>query len=419
MKARSSAPIWVQNLRGTLRESVGKSYTVTQQGNNCKVIVRFQNKITKYLTLPYEWNKANSRIIQEQVEELARLIANGNSFEDAKANLLTLSGPKTDEPQPDKLIAAWNSFGKYKYEQTGEIKKTTWLSDYGPAEERLKEVSTASNAHDLLTKVGAKWEPGIRSRAQAVRQVASFLRWAVSKDSKYLLEKSQWEPPGLGQLQSYTGKKSAQKLSKEEPTIPFEESEILEIINSLPIDSRHPRDRIQARKWQLVLQCLAVFGLRPIEVLHLEIRKNGSENVWCNYIKRSGGGDGKPRRLIPLHEEWFDSWNLLERIRESNRDSFPECKNGMGEALRNYLRRNEVFKRIKKEKDVVGYSFRHSYSRRAHQEYAMSDTIVAAMMGHSTQVHNEKYAAWSSESMLEDALERGKKFRRVTQADKS
>ena len=61
MKARSSAPIWVQNLRGTLRESVGKSYTVTQQGNNCKVIVRFQNKITKYLTLPYEWNKANSR----------------------------------------------------------------------------------------------------------------------------------------------------------------------------------------------------------------------------------------------------------------------------------------------------------------------------------------------------------------------
>ena len=216
MKARSSAPIWVQNLRGTLRESVGKSYTVTQQGNNCKVIVRFQNKITKYLTLPYEWNKANSRIIQEQVEELARLISNGNSFEDAKANLLTLSGPKTDEPQPDKLIAAWNSFGKYKYEQTGEIKKTTWLSDYGPAEERLKEVSTASNAHDLLTKVGAKWEPGIRSRAQAVRQVASFLRWAVSKDSKYLLEKSQWEPPGLGQLQSYTGKKSAQKLSKEE-----------------------------------------------------------------------------------------------------------------------------------------------------------------------------------------------------------
>tara|TARA_Y100001937_G_scaffold58891_1_gene80815 strand:- start:5849 stop:7105 length:1257 start_codon:yes stop_codon:yes gene_type:complete len=418
MKARDSAPVWVQNLRGTLRESVGKSYTVTQQGNNCKVIVRFQNKITKYLTLPYEWNKANSRIIQEQVEELARLISNGNSFEDAKNNLLTLSGPKTDEPQPDKLVGAWEKFGKYKI-ATGEIKKTTWLSDYGAAEERLKEVSTASNAHDLLTKVAARWEPGIRIRAQAVRQVASFLRWSISKDSKYLLEKTQWEPPGVGQLQQYTGKKSAAKLSKEEPTIPFEESEILEILESLPIESKHPRDRNQAKKWQLVIQCLACFGLRPIEVLHLEIRKNGSENIWCNYIKRSGGGDGKPRRLIPLHEEWFIEWNLLERIRESNRNSFPESKNGMGEALRNYLRRNEVFKRIKSQKDVVGYSFRHSYSRRAHQEYGMSDTVVAAMMGHSTQVHNEKYAAWSSESMLEDALERGKNFRRITQSAKS
>ena len=59
---------------------------------------------------------------------------------------------------------------------------------------------------------------------------------------------------------------------------------------------------------------------------------------------------------------------------------------------------------------VVVYSFRHSYAKRGHQVYKLSDTEMAAMMGHSTQVHNQAYAQWSSESMLEDSMKRAIKF---------
>ena len=69
----------------------------------------------------------------------------------------------------------------------------------------------------------------------------------------------------------------------------------------------------------------------------------------------------------------------------------------------------------KKEQEVaVPYSFRHSYSKRAHQVYKLSDTEVAAFMGHTVPVHNATYSQWSSEAMLEDSMERAIKFRDLT-----
>ena len=60
------------------------------------------------------------------------------------------------------------------------------------------------------------------------------------------------------------------------------------------------------------------------------------------------------------------------------------------------------------------YSFRHSYSKRGHQVYKLSDTEMAAFMGHTVQVHNAAYAQWSSESMLEASMERGIRYRDLT-----
>ena len=41
-----------------------------------------------------------------------------------------------------------------------------------------------------------------------------------------------------------------------------------------------------------------------------------------------------------------------------------------------------------------------------HQIYKLSDTEVAAFMDHSVPVHNSTYAQWSTESMLENSMER-------------
>ena len=76
--------------------------------------------------------------------------------------------------------------------------------------------------------------------------------------------------------------------------------------------------------------------------------------------------------------------SILERIKQ--KDPLPRMKAGAGDAFKNYLRFNEVWKRLKTQQGVVPYSFRHSYSKRAHQIYKLSDTEVAAFMGHSVPV---------------------------------
>ena len=157
---------------------------------------------------------------------------------------------------------------------------------------------------------------------------------------------------------------------------------------------------------------MACYGLRPIKIKHLEVRKNGKDTIWCTYCKKSGGDIGKPRRLWPLHPQWENEWNLIERV--ANKDPMPPAVTGVGEAARKYLGRNKVWKRIKTETGVVSKSFRHAFARRAHQEYGLSDTDTAAMMGHTTKTHNDKYAQWTSEAMLEQSMERAMKFKQLT-----
>ncbi len=60
------------------------------------------------------------------------------------------------------------------------------------------------------------------------------------------------------------------------------------------------------------------------------------------------------------------------------------------------------------------YSFRHSYSKRAHQTYKLGDTEVAAFIGHNVHVHNSTWAQWSTESMLESSMDRAIKFSDLT-----
>ena len=89
-------------------------------------------------------------------------------------------------------------------------------------------------------------------------------------------------------------------------------------------------------------------------------------------------------------------------------------KAGAGDAFKNYLRFNDVWKRLKDQQGVVPYSFRHSYSKRAHQIYKLNDIEVAAFMGHSVPVHNSTYSQWITESRLESSMDRAIKFRDIT-----
>ena len=419
--ASSTVPGWVESLRIVLRESVGPSYSVMEQAGKARLQVRFRNGNRKTTTLDYEWQKANSRKITEEVEEIARLLNGGRSWDEVVAVIKrkTSTAPiPADEPQPDLLLRAFDIWSvDYMYKQTRKIEKSTLDGQYAKARKRLSEVSNAANAHDLLIKAGQCWEPGIRVRQQVIRTLAKFLRWGVSQDSDYILDSTKWEPKPKGNLSEYIGEKSFQtRVKSVEPTVALEDDEILGIINSLPVDSKHPRDRRSAKQWQFALQLMSTFGLRPGEIYFLEVRVvKGHFQVWCNYQKKNDTSLGKPRRVHALPPEWLKEWNLVDRIQNMTEDDLPvKTSANVGEACRKYLSGKPVWKAIKENKAIIPYSFRHGWSLRSHLDFGLSDTVSAKAMGHTVAVHNQIYSQYITEGLMDEAIEKGINYRNLT-----
>ena len=217
-----------------------------------------------------------------------------------------------------------------------------------------------------------------------------------------------FEPPAKGHISKIIGKKSAKKKEEEEkPTYPLQEKEILELIDYLDNPPEGTREDIKARarEWSYPIKLLATYGLRPLEIFYLSVKKNGIKYAWCSYIKKSAGYT-KPRRLIPLHEEWEQEWNLLEMI--ENKVPLPACSSGAGQGFRDYLKHNPIWKRLSEEhENVVPYSFRHSYAQRGHREYLIPPNELCDYMGHNIESHR-KYGIYFDEQTVDESFKRAK-----------
>ena len=58
-----------------------------------------------------------------------------------------------------------------------------------------------------------------------------------------------------------------------------------------------------------------------------------------------------------------------------------------------YLRKKSFFKDVYAQ-GACTKSFRHSYSKRCHQQYSLIPEEVAKFMGHSVEVHMSEYSDW-------------------------
>ena len=418
MPARKHAEPWVLTLRDTLKAEVGAAYRIGEQRGKAKLDVRFDDGSRKTTNLDIQWLPVNARTIRERVEKIAGLIAGGHTLASAVEQLTgkTKSAPISTNPAINELMASWNAYGEDKGTR-GAIEPTTWKNDYSATGKRLLAVGDAPNAIKLLEMVARGWKPGIRQRKQSLQQVRSMLEWATGPEGDYRLSAERWTPPPKGGLSRFYGEKSAaQKAKDEEPTVPFTDAEILELLEALPINSNHPRNAQAAKQWKFAFQLMATYGLRPVEIHHLELReRNGKLTPWCNWIKRTGGGSGKPRRLFPRHPEWETDWNLLERL-ERGEALPPKTNRKVGHRALEYLKRMSVFQPMW-ERGCVSKSFRHAYSYRCHTIYGEVSEVVAKYMGHQVEVHNSSYSEWSSEDQLEAAAERGLRYREMTKGN--
>ena len=402
MPSRKHADGWILALRNQLKISVGSAYRVGEQRGKTKLDVRFQNGTRQLKTLEIAWLPANSRLIQESVEKIAGLVTGGRNLKEAYEAIYGASkpAPEASEPANDLLVQTWDDFGAYKIRKN-LIKESTWKKDYGTTGRRLREVSDAKDAFDLLDRAGEKWEGGSRQRQISLQHLSAMLKWGISREGNHILATERWTPPV--ELKGFYGEKVEAKVD----ALPLQDDEIVSFLESLPIESKHPRDKEAAKRWKFAFQLMAAYGLRPIEIKHLQV-DDGS--IWCNYIKRSGGGQTKRRRLRCLNE-WESEWNLIERV--VNNDPLPLCKVGVADAARTYLKRQKSWNSLS-EAGKTSYSFRHGFALRCHQQYGLSVRIAAALMGHTTDTHIRSYGSWTDEDEIDKALERGQRYKQMT-----
>lgn len=273
---------------------------------------------------------------------------------------------------------------------SGEIKPTTWTNIYA---RRMKvilaAVDRAETPVQLLEAIAAPWasQPGCRGRQLQVQQTAAILRWGVNTGRL----PAEWAPPL--DLSPYVGRKREAAAV----TTPLAVGEILALVETIP-DS----------KWRYAFQLLSVYGLRPEELQHLELRGG---RLWCTYSKVSSRGRTEPRplRLLPC-DRWAAEWNLEANYQA---DRLPPMKPGLGaDAMGLYMRRRELWTELRQRYEAEGeklvlYSCRHAYAHRAHTLCTMLPTkFVAAAMGHSLETHLAAYSRWIGDDEVDAAFER-------------
>ncbi|WP_193815604.1 hypothetical protein [Cyanobium sp. LEGE 06143] len=364
-----------------------------------KLFCRFADGSRQSVVLPFAWVPAQAREIQAAVEAIAGQVAAGASLAEATApftgRAAALPAPAAPPEEPD-LLRLWRRFGEEKV-RSGRIKPTTWEKDYGQTGRVLPQVvEQASNAKELLSQLGEKWPAGSRRRQIAVQHVAAMLRWACDEE---LLPQDRWSPPSS--LRRFVG----EALLKNVAAIPLTDEQILGLLQGLPAD-------LAGQRWGFALRLIAAYGLRPVELLHLQLRADGK--LWCNYQKRSGGGTTAPRSLRALHPEWETEWELRERLAAG--ESLPPFGGGVADAARRYLVRQEAWKPLA-QRGCTPYGFRHGYALRAHQAYGLSPRVAAALMGHSVDTHQRVYGTWTDEGTIDAAIETGLKYRSLTDRD--
>ena len=393
---------WATSLRQQVR-ALARGWTVEEARNRIRLKVRVEGSPTESVTLSMPWAAASAGDAYVRIRNIYAQVEQGHSVKQA-ADIAAGKAPKLTA-QRDWAGAA-DAFRTQKLEHGTTVKPTTYAATYEPVVTTAVELLTGRNAPgsaaDLMDACIRKWKPGSRMRQIRAQSLAQFLRFCVDRKGFPAL----WAPPA--DLKQHVGIKATTAATFGGD--PFTDQQILNLLASLPEDS-------SGQRWADAIRLLAELGLRPGELLHLQVKTDpatGEPFWWCSYRKRSGGGATEPRRVHPLRlvddQGEVQRWNLLLRWQAGLIELPPLTSgNGAGDGMRTYLNRQQGWRALRAElaakgENAVPYSFRHSYSLRGHQR-GIDAGSVALSMGHSFEVHCRAYP-WASKAGATAAFER-------------
>ena len=191
----------------------------------------------------------------------------------------------------------FKDFRKFCFRPSDETFKKSYLPVLIKTKRLLTSKKKPVDGEELMLSALEQWETGARMWNIQRASLTGFLEWAILR----------------GKLSNIYApvKLSAVKKEKRIGFALYEE-QILQLISS----EKKPA-------WQFAYQLLAVYGLRPIELKHLVVKKGIKEKeLWCMYRKSKGGTKGdktEPRKLAPLYikdGQGYIDWKLQVKNRK-------------------------------------------------------------------------------------------------------
>ena len=398
---------WVPGLRKAVRSSTAKGWAIREHRGKVRLQVLTEGEPMQSVGLDFLWHEQSLGDIIRRVTNIYIHTKNGYTLKEA-ANIAKGKAPKLTNKRD------WQgAYERFKVQKisfgNGIDPQTTWRKEFIPvltyAINLLNKNDCPNNPKDLLDQCVVDWEIGSRSREIRIRRLANFLNYCVDREDF----PPAWRPPS--DLKPYYGRKP--KGNKSEKMSSISDQEIINLINSMT-------ETPAAKRWTDCLKLMAVYGLRAVELNHLEVRLHDLTKkpyLYCTYEKRSGSGVTKKRTLEPLplknDEGETEEWNLLSRLQAKD-ILFPKLSsvNGPAEAMRKYMNANQKgWQSLKALMESRGenlgtYSFRHSYSVRGHF-LGIDGGSMALAMGHSVKMHEQAYD-WSNDEVRSRAFDRAR-----------
>lgn len=412
MPRKTNTDGWEVGFRRQLLGAVGPDLTIGVHRGKMRLQLRLLDGTRERAMLPYSFDAADSANALQRIVAIKKELGGPGAPSLAEANAIVqakTTGPRVAGLDWPGAAKAWHH---HKVTLMNACKQKTWDQKHGPivaaAVELMSSKTKPGGVDDLIEAVAAKWEPGSRARQIAVQNLSGFLSFCV--DRRRFPVSWRAKP-----AKNYLGDK---KGKDKRDGFPLPDLQILRLLEGLPATAA-------GQRWKFGLQLMAVYGLRPEE---LGSDRSGSQDrhlafkgdqLWCNYMKKGGGGQTKPRPLHPLPVVDADGsakdWDVAGRLRIGE-ELPPIGSTGGGDSLGTYLKRTAIWQALRAEVAAAGetltpYSLRHRYAAEGHR-LGIADHLLAELMGHSLESHHRAYSQHQNQaSAVQQALARAAEVR--------
>ena len=387
MPVISNKKDWETTTRKQVRK-LGKGWTIRKASKSDKIslVIREPNKPFQEIVLPFKWSEDQIGKGYARVRNIRALMVDGEHTLKQAAKLAESDAPKLVEKL--NWEEAKDNFKIYKTKFDNAISPKTWKKDYEPVlTDAVKLLTSNRPPNDpakLIDKCIIDFEAGSRSRQIKVNSLFAFLEYCFKREDF----PASWLPKT--DKKEHVGKKPSNWQSQKKHAV--SDQEIINLINNFD----------GGEMLKDALKLISLLGLRPIELLHLDVKKdeNGEPYWFCSYQKKSSKGMTKPRVIyeLPLIDDDgnVQEWNMISRwqLKDIKLPSLHGTGGAAG-VLRDLLRSVVAWVSLENIVKARGenfglYSLRHSYSVRGTSRNINVGSL-AESMGHEQRTHEEAY----------------------------